>query len=132
MSDVKILNKEGLEFLSDIPDNSIDLILTDPPYITSRKSGMDKWVDHVARQDSSGSINIYDQSNSFISSFECGISPGVIVFDVRTLTTSISEEYLSNNNSSQYFDLLGKEIDNEKIIKDGVYIKDNTLLFITK
>jgi site-specific DNA-methyltransferase (adenine-specific) len=58
LSDVRILNKEGLEFLSDIPDNSIDLILTDPPYITSRKSGMDNWVDHVAKQDSSGSINI--------------------------------------------------------------------------
>ena len=63
MSDVKILNKEGLEFLSDIPDNSIDLILTDPPYITSRKSGMDKWVDHVARQDSSGSINIMTEDS---------------------------------------------------------------------
>tara|TARA_Y100001963_G_scaffold115781_1_gene160770 strand:+ start:767 stop:1636 length:870 start_codon:yes stop_codon:yes gene_type:complete len=63
LSDVKILNKEGLEFLSDIPDNSIDLILTDPPYITSRKSGMDKWVDHVARQDSSGSINIMTEDS---------------------------------------------------------------------
>ena len=63
MSDVKILNKEELEFLSDIPDNSIDLILTDPPYITSRKSGMDKWVDHVARQDSSGSINIMTEDS---------------------------------------------------------------------
>ena len=81
---------------------------------------------------SSGSINIYNQSNSLISSFECGVSPGVIVFDVRTLTTSIYEQYLINNNSSQYFDLLGKEVDNEKLIKDGVYIKDNTLLFITK
>lgn len=37
----------GLELLKNIPDNSIDLVLTDPPYITSRDSGMDKWVDHV-------------------------------------------------------------------------------------
>jgi len=44
-------HQEGLQFLSDIPDESVDLILTDPPYITSRDSGMDKWVDHVAKQD---------------------------------------------------------------------------------
>ena len=46
-------HQEGLQFLSDIPDDSVDLILTDPPYITSRDSGMDKWVEHVAKQDAS-------------------------------------------------------------------------------
>jgi len=56
--DNKILNMEGLQFLSDVPDNSVNLILVDPPYITSRDSGMDKWVDHVAKQDASGSVNI--------------------------------------------------------------------------
>jgi site-specific DNA-methyltransferase (adenine-specific) len=48
---IKIFNKEGLELLSETPDNSINLILTDPPYITSRKTGMDKWVQHIAKQD---------------------------------------------------------------------------------
>lgn len=37
---IDIQNKEGLEYLSTIEDKSIDLILTDPPYITSRKTGM--------------------------------------------------------------------------------------------
>mgnify|MGYP003137521467 FL=1 len=37
--------------MSALPDESVDLVLTDPPYITSRDSGMDKWVDHVAKQD---------------------------------------------------------------------------------
>jgi len=46
--------QEGLRFLENIPDNSVDLILTDPPYITSRQSGMDKWVEHVKEQDRSG------------------------------------------------------------------------------
>ena len=46
-----IKNQEGLQFLSALPDESVDLVLTDPPYITSRDSGMDKWVDHVAKQD---------------------------------------------------------------------------------
>ena len=49
-----IRNQEGLQFLSGLPDESVDLVLTDPPYITSRDSGMDKWVDHVAAQDAAG------------------------------------------------------------------------------
>lgn len=52
---IDLRNEEGLSFLETIPDNSVDLILTDPPYITSRDSGMDKWVKHVAKQDSSDS-----------------------------------------------------------------------------
>jgi len=38
---------EGLDYLTDVDSKSIDLVLTDPPYITSRDSGMDRWVDHV-------------------------------------------------------------------------------------
>ena len=49
-----IKNQEGLQFLSGLPDESVDLVLTDPPYITSRKSGMDEWVKHVAKQDAAG------------------------------------------------------------------------------
>jgi site-specific DNA-methyltransferase (adenine-specific) len=58
MNSIILKHQEGLQFLSDIPDNSVDLILTDPPYITSRDSGMDKWVDHVAKQDAAGSTNV--------------------------------------------------------------------------
>ena len=60
---VKIFNKEGLEFLSDIPDDSVDLVLTDPPYITSRETGMDKWVDHIAKQDSADSLDIMTEED---------------------------------------------------------------------
>jgi len=56
-------HQEGLQFLSDIPDDSVDLILTDPPYITSRDSGMDKWVNHVAKQDTSGSVNVMTEED---------------------------------------------------------------------
>ena len=48
-----VKREEGLEYLSKIDSKSIDLVLTDPPYITSRDSGMDKWVDWVAHQRSS-------------------------------------------------------------------------------
>ena len=49
-----IRNQDVLQFLSGLPDESVDLVLTDPPYITSRDSGMDKWVDHIAERDAQG------------------------------------------------------------------------------
>lgn len=55
---IRFENKEGLEFLKTVKSNSIDLVLTDPPYITSRETGMDKWVDHVTKQDKAGAKNI--------------------------------------------------------------------------
>ena len=48
-----IENADGLEFLSTLANDSVDLVLTDPPYITSRETGMDKWKDHVELLDSS-------------------------------------------------------------------------------
>lgn len=38
MIDVK--NVDGMEYLKGVPDDGIDLVLTDPPYIISRDSGM--------------------------------------------------------------------------------------------
>ena len=35
------MKKEKLNYLKSINNNSIDLILTDPPYITSSETGMD-------------------------------------------------------------------------------------------
>lgn len=40
MDNFDVENTDGLEYLSKIEDNSIDLVLTDPPYIISRESGM--------------------------------------------------------------------------------------------
>ena len=36
-----IQNIEGMSYLEQIPNGSVDLILTDPPYIISKESGMD-------------------------------------------------------------------------------------------
>jgi len=41
------VNQDGLQFLNTIEKNTIDLILTDPPYITSRESGMNTLYDKV-------------------------------------------------------------------------------------
>ena len=35
-----IQNIDGIQYLSTLEKNSIDLILTDPPYITSSETGM--------------------------------------------------------------------------------------------
>jgi site-specific DNA-methyltransferase (adenine-specific) len=40
ITDIDIKNVEGMEYLSTLPDASIDLILTDPPYIISKETGM--------------------------------------------------------------------------------------------
>jgi site-specific DNA-methyltransferase (adenine-specific) len=42
-----IQNMEGLQYLSTIENNSIDLILTDPPYVISKETGMDKHYNKV-------------------------------------------------------------------------------------
>ena len=41
MNNYNIEHKEGLEFLKDVENNSIDLILTDPPYIIYKNSVME-------------------------------------------------------------------------------------------
>lgn len=46
-NNIDIQNMEGLEYLSSIPDNSIDLILTDPPYIISKETGMNTHYNKV-------------------------------------------------------------------------------------
>lgn len=38
------VNEDAFDFLSKLKDNSVDLILTDPPYIISRKTGFEKCI----------------------------------------------------------------------------------------
>lgn len=45
LNDIK--NVEGLEYLKSINDSSIDLILTDPPYIISKETGMNTHYNKV-------------------------------------------------------------------------------------
>ena len=44
---ITIKNMCGLEYLKTLAPNSIDLILTDPPYIISKTSGLDKHYNNV-------------------------------------------------------------------------------------
>jgi DNA modification methylase len=61
MNNIIFKHQEGLQFLEGLPSNSVDLILTDPPYITSRDSGMDRWVGHVEKQDQEGARDVKTQ-----------------------------------------------------------------------
>jgi site-specific DNA-methyltransferase (adenine-specific) len=47
MTDIDIKNIDGIEYLTTISDNSIDLILTDPPYIISKETGMNTHYNKV-------------------------------------------------------------------------------------
>jgi DNA modification methylase len=51
---LNIENKEGMEFLKSIKNNSIDLILTDPPYITSSKTGMGELYKTIQKNEREG------------------------------------------------------------------------------
>jgi len=51
MSNIEIYNREGLDYLSTIDNNSIDLILTDPPYIISKETGMNKLFNKIKEND---------------------------------------------------------------------------------
>lgn len=44
---IEIKNMDGLEYLTTIESNSIDLILTDPPYIISKETGMNMHYNKV-------------------------------------------------------------------------------------
>lgn len=54
---IEIKNQEGIEYLNTIEKNSINLLLTDPPYITSRDSGMDAHANKVKKYDETGKNN---------------------------------------------------------------------------
>lgn len=46
-NDIEIKNIDGLQYLSTIIDGTVDLILTDPPYIISKETGMNSHYNKV-------------------------------------------------------------------------------------
>ena len=51
---IDIKNMNGLDYLSKLPDNSVDLVLTDPPYIISKDTGMDTFLQSVEENKEKG------------------------------------------------------------------------------
>lgn len=90
---MKIENKDALEFLSEIKDNSIDLILTDPPYLISKASGFSGLGENEECNKKFGSISIdfgeWDKKEldwtTLISEFKRVLRPGgtaIIWYDI--------------------------------------------------
>jgi site-specific DNA-methyltransferase (adenine-specific) len=57
-NNIHIAKQGGIEYLKTIANNSIDLILTDPPYIISKETGMDKHYNMVKKNEQEGNTVI--------------------------------------------------------------------------
>jgi len=51
MSEIDVQNMCGFEYLEKVEDGSVDLVLTDPPYIISRETGMDTHYNKVKKNE---------------------------------------------------------------------------------
>lgn len=50
-SQIEVKNMDGMQYLATLPNNSIDLILTDPPYIISKETGMNTHYNNVKQNE---------------------------------------------------------------------------------
>tara|TARA_B100000508_G_C11463930_1_gene280563 strand:- start:815 stop:1648 length:834 start_codon:yes stop_codon:yes gene_type:complete len=51
---IDIQNTSGIEYLNTIDNNSVDLVLTDPPYVISRDTGMNSHYNEVKENEKQG------------------------------------------------------------------------------
>jgi len=75
-----------------------------------------------------GKVNVYDENNSLISQFDCGVSPGTIVFDIRN-NTSITDYLTSEKESKSYYDMSGRKLNSIENQPKGVYIQSGKKVF---
>ena len=75
-----------------------------------------------------GKVYIYDADNNLVSEFDCGVSPGTIVFDVRN-TTSIEDYSINQTQDDIFFDLFGRKINQIENQPKGVYIRSGKKIF---
>jgi hypothetical protein len=74
-----------------------------------------------------GKVHIYDADNNLVSEFDCGVSPGTIVFDVRNTTSIV--DYSFNQTQDDVFDLFGRKINQIENQPKGVYIRSGKKIF---
>jgi len=53
-NEIDIQNTSGMEYLNTIDNNSVDLVLTDPPYVISRDTGMNSHYNEVKKNEKQG------------------------------------------------------------------------------
>ena len=75
-----------------------------------------------------GKVHIYDADNNLVSEFDCGVSPGTIVFDVRS-TTSIQDYEMGQNTDNMLFDIFGRKLKTLDSQPKGIYIDSGKKVF---
>jgi site-specific DNA-methyltransferase (adenine-specific) len=73
-TDIEIKLQEGLEYLSTLQDKSIDLVLTDPPYIISRDSGMNTHYNTVKENERKNVQQVKTQEEWLVYKAENGLT----------------------------------------------------------
>ena len=79
-----------------------------------------------------GTINIYDSNNMSVGSFSCGISPGTIVFDVRSTTVGITNITSENILEGTIYDMFGRKLISLENQSEGIYLVDGKKIYLTK
>ena len=118
MMDIKLLHGDCLELMKDIPDGSVDLIVTDPPYkITSRGNGgnsggmFQKKIVNKGKVFNNNDISIKDYLGEFY----------------RVLKPQTHCCIMTNNKNITEFLMAVKESDFH-FIKNLVWVKDNKIM----
>lgn len=60
---IDISNEDGLVYLNGIENGSVDLILTDPPYIISKETGMNKHYNDVKNNEYNGVVSVKTETD---------------------------------------------------------------------
>ena len=62
MNPIELWQGDCLELMKDIPDGSVDLVLTDPPYGTMKGAALDGWVNQTTEWDTAiDPVKIFEQ-----------------------------------------------------------------------
>ena len=62
---MEIENIDSINFLNKMDNNSIDLILTDPPYIISKETGMNKFKKKLSKMTSKKKMKTFADWQKF-------------------------------------------------------------------
>ena len=114
-------------------DNSSEIGLFDNFYELAEDKINSKLYASSTDYTTYGNIHIYDENYNLESTFNCGISPGNIVFDVRQ-SLSLEELGIPNfiNKSSYIYDLLGRAYGVNDYRPAGIYIVNGKKVYLSE
>tara|TARA_B110000211_G_C14060717_1_gene545379 strand:+ start:295 stop:1218 length:924 start_codon:yes stop_codon:yes gene_type:complete len=111
---IVIKNIEGTEYLNSLDNNSIQLILTDPPYIISKDSGMNKFSKEVTKIEKSNKpfkteINWNTFKTKHIETLTNNLSQGKISQQKYNKQIARFDNDIFKNNYLKYGNMSGKK-----------------------